>query len=138
MEVVRLLVANSMLGTHTTFVITAELHDEGIDHLVEAGLSLRSVLIAFHGNVEVHVTVTNVTMAIAVDSSFLSLSEETGLSYMLSGGFNHSVVGVSLKGNIVFQSLNIINSGLMPCHLIVAFRVFDVILIINVASFTKV
>lgn len=96
MEVVGLLVANSMFGTHTTFVFTAELHDEGIDHLVEAGLSLGRVLIAFHGNVQMHVSVTDVTMTIAMDFSFFSLSEETGLSYMLSGGFNHSVVGVGL------------------------------------------
>jgi len=96
MEVVRLLVANSMLRTHTTFVFTAELHDEGIDHFVETGLSLRRVLIAFHGNVQMHVSVTDVTMPIAVDLSFFSRSEGTRLSYVFSSLFNDSVVGVGL------------------------------------------
>jgi len=96
MEVVWLLVADSMLSTDTALVVTAELHDEGIDHLVEAGLSLWGVLIPFHGDVEVHVAITNVSMPVAVNSILFSLSEQVGLLHVLSGGFNHSVVGVSL------------------------------------------
>lgn len=97
MEVVGFLVADSVFSTHTTLVLAAEVHDEWINHLVEAGLSLRSVLIAFHGDVQVHVAVTDVTVPIAVDFRLLSIGEDAGLSYMLSGSLNDSVVGVSLE-----------------------------------------
>ena len=97
MEVVGFLVADSMLSTHTTLVLTAEVHDEWINHLVEAGLSLRSVLVPFHGDVQVHVTVTDVTVPIAVDFRLLFSGEDAGLSDMLSSGLDDSVVGVSLE-----------------------------------------
>jgi hypothetical protein len=106
MEVVGLLLADSMLSTHTTFLLLAEFHDEWIDQLVEAGLSCRIMLIALHGNVEMHVSVTNVTMTITMDFLLFFSCEQAGLSYVLSSGFDNAIVVVSVERDIVFKGLN--------------------------------
>lgn len=64
------------------------------------------MLIALHGNVEMHVSVTNVTMTIAMDLLLFFSCEQAGLSYVLSSGFDNAIVVVSVERDVVFKGLN--------------------------------
>ena len=99
-----LLLANAVLGRNATVNLAAVVHHEGLNDVL-CTLLQASVLIARQNNVQVKVTITDMTVAIRKDQ-FSFLSRKLGRALNQSTSFvDNLVIVASRQADIVLECL---------------------------------